>query len=303
MDLFEQSDYRNALIRFELCSQSNYPPSFIMLGYLYGNAGFVGPAQKERELFWLDSAKAYYSFFLDPHSDPKLIFIKALFFNYTQDYKKAFEYFLISANQGCSPAQYHTGYCYQYGLGIQINTIESFKYYSMSAEKGHARSLYYVGYCYQYGVGTQQDDRAAVNYFQIAADKGNQDAQCSLGYCYQKGIGVPLNLSMALNLYKLSAEQGNSTAQFNYGYCLQFGLGTTNPDIPTAAKYYQLSADQGYAPAIFNIAECYEKGTGVTKNLQTAMNYYQLCGNNPNAQARLQLLKKQAANLQNCSIQ
>jgi len=306
MELFGKSEYMNALRIFEMCSQSNYPASFIMLAYLHGNSGYIGTTDKNREQYWIDNAKTCcYNFFLgyhDPH--PSLIFSKGLFFSLIhKDPRQAFQHFSSSAEQNYSPAQFHVGYCYHYGIGVPTETSLALKNYQLSAENGFLRAEYYLGYCYQYGVGVQTDNNVAVRHYLSAANKGDPDAQCNLGYCYQNGVGMPVDLPSAVKYYRLSADQGQATAQFNLAYCLQYGFGATL-DLIQAAKYYQLAADQNYSPAIFNIAECYEKGFGVDKNIQTAAKYYQQCPNNPTALSRLQALKKQqSANPEACLIQ
>jgi TPR repeat protein len=44
----------------------------------------------------------------------------------TQDYKKAFEWYSKSANNGCIKGQSNLGFCFEKGLGTVINYEKAF---------------------------------------------------------------------------------------------------------------------------------------------------------------------------------
>ena len=47
-----------------------------------------------------------------------------------KDEKKAFEWYLKSANNGCALGQCDLGYCYENGIGIDKNETKAIEWYS-----------------------------------------------------------------------------------------------------------------------------------------------------------------------------
>ncbi|EXX71852.1 uncharacterized protein OCT59_028772 [Rhizophagus irregularis] len=54
-----------------------------------------------------------------------------------KDEVKAFECYKKSADQGFLDAQVELGYCYDKGIGTEVNKTKAFESYKMAAEKGH----------------------------------------------------------------------------------------------------------------------------------------------------------------------
>src|SRR5204863_431797 len=54
----------------------------------------------------------------------------------SQDYKKAFEWYSKSANNGCTEGQNSLGNCYESGIGIRADNEKAFDWYSKSANNG-----------------------------------------------------------------------------------------------------------------------------------------------------------------------
>jgi len=75
----------------------------------------------------------------------------------TQNIEKVFEYYLTSADQGNSQAQYNVGLCYENGDGIPRNIRKALEYYEKSADQGNAQGLYNLGLFYEYANGVTGD--------------------------------------------------------------------------------------------------------------------------------------------------
>src|SRR6266542_5219167 len=57
-----------------------------------------------------------------------------------------------------------------------------------------------LGYCYQKGIGIEIDKIKAFSLYKEAAENDSFDAKIKLGYCYQKGIGIEIDKIKAFNL-------------------------------------------------------------------------------------------------------
>lgn len=66
---------------------------------------------------------------------------------------------------------------------------------------------YHLGWMYQDGIGVEQDYEQAVNWYQQSSDLGNFIATNNLADKYEHGLGVEQDLDMAFALYSSVAEQ------------------------------------------------------------------------------------------------
>jgi TPR repeat protein len=78
-----------------------------------------------------------------------------------------------------------------------------------------------LGFCFQYGIGTEIDIGRAIYWFQKSADQGNPHAQNNLGcfYLHEK------DFTKALFFFQLAVYQRIPVAQYNLGLCYQCGDG------------------------------------------------------------------------------
>ncbi len=205
--------------------------------------------------------------------------------------KDAAELYQKVAAKSNAIAQYHLGYCYEFGRGIKEDQEEAIKYYKLSADQNFEKAqnqlwnLYYkIGLNYYYGKGVTKDVKKATECFKLASDHNIANAQTFLGYCHENGLGTDNNINEAYKYYKLSADQKNAEGQFFLGRSYEYGLGIEK-DEKKAFKYYQLSANQGYNQAQFFLGGCYERGIGVEKDEGEAVKFYYLALGNDYVQA------------------
>ena len=90
---------------------------------------------------------------------------------------------------------------------------EAFKFFKNSAEGGYPSGIMMLGYCYDTGIGINIDKQKAVELYQKAANLGHKLAQYNLGGSYEVGDGIEKNIDKAIYWYEQSANQGDKDAQ------------------------------------------------------------------------------------------
>ncbi len=129
------------------------------------------------------------------------------------DYKKAYQLFLVEAEQGSADAQTNIGLMYGDGLGVPQNDKEAVKWYRLAAEQGEKRAQYYLGSMLAEGLGVPQDYKDAARNYRLAAMQGHVRAQYKLGLMYLKGQGVTQSSESAYAWWSVAASKGHEEAQ------------------------------------------------------------------------------------------
>ena len=215
------------------------------------------------------------------------------------DYKKAFEYATIAAEDDEKDGYSVLGFLYLNGKGVEknielalenykmaaalgdegamnqigfifmgndvvdANPDQSFYWFSEAAKKGHDVGLYNVGYCYQNGFGVGKDEEKAAEYFKQAADLGYADAMFDLGGYYQN---ILIDSNKAKMWYQKAAELGHAEA-IN---CLGVIYSDIEEDYEEAVKCYERAVELEVPMAYRNLALCYRDGQGVEQDLKKA---------------------------------
>lgn len=136
----------------------------------------------------------------------------------SKDYQTALQEFEILAAQGNLVAQHNLGFMYQAGEGVLLDAAKAFDWYLLAAEQGHAESQYKVGLLYLYGPrGVRKSNSEAMRFLALAAEQGHPLAQERLGLIFEKGEGIPKDNDIAMQWYGLSAAQGNANATYLLG--------------------------------------------------------------------------------------
>ncbi|GBC29116.2 Sel1 repeat protein [Rhizophagus irregularis DAOM 181602=DAOM 197198] len=104
--------------------------------------------------------------------------------------QKDFEYFKILMKYVNSNSLYQLGYCYDKGVGTELNLTKAFELYKTAAEKGHNVAQNVLGYSYENGIRIEKDLKQAIYWYSKAAGNGYDKAQYNLGRCYKNGNGV-----------------------------------------------------------------------------------------------------------------
>ena len=169
-----------------------------------------------------------------------------------QDYEKAFEWFLKSAQEGNKFAQYSLANLYYYGNGVEKDLSQAFLWYRKSSEQGQPYAPYAVAQMYDKGEYISQSEETAQRYYKVALSgflelesKGQADDNLyyKLGAMYKKGLGTEIDIPKAIEYFEKSAENMWSTYQLGRLYL--FGAEGVEKDKEKAAQWLTKSANDG----------------------------------------------------------
>ena len=182
-----------------------------------------------------------------------------------QDFKQAFSYFLKAADKYSHPsAQYCLGFCYDYGIGVDINTKKAKDWYELSASQKNTAALFKLGVFYEYNKQNPDIDKA-IKYYLLAADKDFPPAQHALGLCYYKGKGFFVDKNKAKEYFILASNQNYADAQYELGCFFYF-----KEEYSEAKHWFTLAANQNHSSSIAFLGSLYYVGDGVEQNYTEA---------------------------------
>jgi len=195
-------------------------------------------------------------------------------FGTPKNIKKALSYYLLSAKQGNTEAefitnlisselgdansQFNLGMLCLSGKGYAPDYKEAIKWFYKAAEKENVNAQYNLGLMNLIGKGIPRDYKEAAKWLKKAAEHGNANAQHNLGFLYSKGYGVPLNYKEAVKWSKKAAEKGNPNAQYNMGLMYVNGYGVSQ-DFNEAVKWFSKAAKNGNINAQKNLEVLLQK--------------------------------------------
>ena len=169
-----------------------------------------------------------------------------------QDYEKAFEWFLKSAQEGNKFAQYSLANLYYYGNGVEKDLSQAFWWYRKSSEQGQPYAPYAVAQMYDKGEYVSQSEETAQRYYKVALfgfleleSKGQADDNLyyKLGAMYKKGLGTEIDIPKAIEYFEKSAENMWSTYQLGRLYL--FGAEGLQKNKEQAVEWLTKSANDG----------------------------------------------------------
>lgn len=146
-----------------------------------------------------------------------------------QDYEKAFEWFLKSAQEGNKFAQYSLANLYYYGNGVEKDLSQAFLWYQKSASQGQPYASYAAAQMYSKGEYVAENKETAQRYYKVALSgflelesKGQADDNLyyKLGSMFKNGLGTEADISKAIDYFKRSAEMNNKNGLYEYGKAL-----------------------------------------------------------------------------------
>lgn len=193
--------------------------------------------------------------------------------------EQAFEiYYETALNSNDKYAPYRLGKCYEEGLVVEASVETAVENYIISADKGCTEAQFRLGMIYMFGRSPIEENiPEAIKWFDQAALQNHIRAKYWLAYCLSKKTDDVANEGRARQLYFETANQGFPLAQVTvaefYGdsYESRFGI---RKDPVEAAKWYMKAASQGYPSACESLAFCYKIGSGVRKDENLAREYY-----------------------------
>lgn len=169
-----------------------------------------------------------------------------------QDYEKAFEWFLKSAQEGNKFAQYSLANLYYYGNGVEKDLSQAFWWYRKSSEQGQSYASYAVAQMYSKGEYVAENKETAQRYYKAALsgfleleskDQADDNLYYKLGAMYKNGLGTEIDIPKAIEYFEKSTENMWSTYQLGRLYL--FGAEELEKDKEKAVEWLTKSANDG----------------------------------------------------------
>ena len=153
-----------------------------------------------------------------------------------KDEKKAFEFFLKSAEGGYKPALSMVGYCYKYGVGISKDESKPFELYLKAAKKGDGYSQNLVANYYNNGKYVPKSEEKVFYWNRKAAINVSSEAQHELAEYYS----IIRDERKAFKWYLKLADSKYSSAEAIYSVtkCYRDGIGT-DKNLDEATKWFK----------------------------------------------------------------
>lgn len=215
----------------------------------------------------------------------------SLTFGSFKDERYAARMFRIAAKGGLRASQDNLGWCYEKGLGVDIDPIEAAYWYRKGAENGSVHAMSCYAWCLSNGFGCDINFTEAMNWYRRAGEEGDPRAFYNLGVMYERGQGSPVDYDEARRLYRKAAEMDYEGAE----QAIRNIEGKVNPvrgsdealaheadSLYDEGRYDEAfakarqPADNGNPIAAQVLALCYEFGRGTAKDMTQAVKYYQI---------------------------
>jgi TPR repeat protein len=94
-----------------------------------------------------------------------------------EDYRRALEWCLKSANAGYAPAINNLGSLYMTESSDMYDPAKGFQLYLEAADRGFHIADVNVAKCYEYGLGTEKDLSKALEWYEKAYANGVKEAR------------------------------------------------------------------------------------------------------------------------------
>lgn len=180
----------------------------------------------------------------------------SLFPEEERDYIKAFNIYTKLAQSGNLIAIYELGYCYENGLGTNVDLKEAMKLYEKAANENYPKALNALGNLYGEGKGVEINHEKAYNYFSKSFDLGNINGQYMVGMYYYQGLYVSKDEKKAVQLFNECAKLGHTDSENILGCCYEHGTGIKK-DLKMAAFMYEKAAKKDDIYGVYNLARLY----------------------------------------------
>lgn len=204
-----------------------------------------------------------------------------------KDVNKALENYKMAAALGDETAMNQIGIILSGYEGFEENPEQSFYWFNEASKKNSSEGMYNLGCCYKNGYGTETDIEQAAEWFKKAAEQGYVDAMCDLGEYYQENL---VDFNKAKMWYQKAAELENADAQNK----LAVIYADIENNYKEAIKWYKKAMKQDNPWAYRNYAFCLWNGNGVKENKKKAMEMMQkaISLGHPNAEKELQEMQQ-----------
>lgn len=169
------------------------------------------------------------------------------------------EKLLLDAESGSGRAYTDLGKMYENGNGVEQDYAKALEYYLLSAEAENPdfKGMRMAGLMYMNGTGVEQDYAKAAECFQKAADSGDVSGAWFLGQLYEQGSGVEQSMEQAKQCYETAIAQldrftggkNKGPDELKQALCRLAEIALEDGDTETAITYYQTAYDLGWEAA------------------------------------------------------
>lgn len=293
-------EYDKAMLWARKASQMEHPQAYFALGRIY-DEGLGVETNHLEGLKWFE--KAAKGGDADAQNMVGNIYLNADYVKH--DEKKAFEYYQMAAAQGHLWGMCNLGYCYQEGIGTDMNILSAEEWLRKAAEGGlqDAQNMLNENSIYSASplsdsnmadfVNTEEllseGDAAlkgkkykeAYSLYDQALQNGDANASERISAMVELGMNQSQNQKFkeAVEILTPLSEGGVEEAQFHLAGILVDGqnLGKSKNKYINYKKGLELLhslSSKGNLRALTNIGWCYENGHGYKVDYQEALNCY-----------------------------
>ena len=236
---------------------------FMSMGYYYGWEPIVEQNHNEAEKRMIELYKEY------ENGDAAQLLAELYAFSEEKcDYKKAFDYATIAAEDDECGGYLVLGSLYLNGWGVEKDVNKALENYKMAAALGDETAMNQIGFIYMGNDEFEANPEQSFYWFNEAAKKGSDVGMFNLGCCYKNGFGVEVDVEQAAEWFKKSAELGYLDAMCELGEYYQQSL----VDFKKAKMWYLKAAELGYAEAQNRLGVLY---ADIEFNYEEAIKWYE----------------------------
>lgn len=196
-----------------------------------------------------------------------------------KDYSQAYDWWKKAAMKSDLRAIANLGLCYQYGHGVEADSIDAIRLYEKSIKDGNTILLrqrsdnamhspfdaMLVGQCYEKGIGVAKNYLKAAEFYSFAAALGSVEGMRQAGICYLNGRDA----QKAIDWFQKGAEAGDLSSTYWSGKILLGGMNVP-AEIDRGLLFINTAADRGMPAAQNELATLYADGICMDQDLETA---------------------------------
>ena len=269
-----QKDYKKAFYWCELSAKNGNYGACNDLGLMYNNnKGNFCKKDYKQALYWLNKAFTEGKNSIKYQAESNLAIMYEFGQGIEQDYKKAFELYKESAENGDSFAQCRLGIMFEEGRGIEKDYEKAMYWYKKAAEQNDPEGQCFIADLYKDGIGVKQDYKKALEWYKKSAEQNYSTAQVQIGIIYEAGWGVKKDYKKAMYWYKKSADNGNNIAQQSMGYLYKHSRGCKK-SIAKAIKCFKEAIKNGNNYPYVDIGDIYREGKDIKQDYEKAIYWY-----------------------------
>ncbi|MBK1880454.1 tetratricopeptide repeat protein [Pelagicoccus mobilis] len=211
-----------------------------------------------------------------------------------RDFAAAAGWFALAAEQSNPFSQNALAECYENGWGIDQDISKALLWYRSSAELGYVPAYRNLGRVFKEGIGVTANDRKAFDWYSRAAEKDDVESQYRVGQAFLSGKGVVHSEEYGIEWLSKAADSGHAQAMRAIAAHYYATGDSKNGGLDLAAAWYKKAASNGDMVAQFNLGSMYEKGEGISRDKNSAINWYRQAARQGHSDSQKRLVKLKA---------